>query len=116
MYNRRAEDFELNIHNDNTLRLRITVTRNDTAVSLTGATFKAIFRRWATDVEANALLVLTDQSYFIVETPSSGVAILVIPADEMVIFEDGTSMHLEVIMTESDGTVTSVADGTLTVW
>lgn len=116
MYNRRTEDFELNIHNDNTLRLRISITREDVAVSLTGASFKAIFRRWATDVEANALLVITDQSYFVVEIPSSGIAILVIPAEEMVIFEDGTSMHLEVIMTELDGTVTSVADGTLTVW
>lgn len=115
MPNIQTPDFELHIHNNNTIRLRIAVIREGAVVNLTGATFKAIFRRWATDSEANALLVITNQSYFTVETPSSGIAILTIPVEETTIFNDGDIVHLEVILTESNGVVTSVADGILVI-
>lgn len=116
MYNRRQPDFELDVHNNNTIRLRIPVLRDGDAVSLVGSSFKAIFRKWATDSEADALLVITDQSYFVVETPSSGVAIFILPADEATIFEDGTEVHLEIVLTEASGVVTSISDGILRIW
>ena len=101
--------FKLNEMRGDTIKLQITVTRGGEALNLTGATFKFTARKW----KSGSALIEKDNTAFAVASPASGVAILTIdPADTESITED-VKLYCDVEMTESDGVVTTVAEGTI---
>ena len=105
-------DFNLFVQEGDTNRIQATITRNGSAVNLTGATFKLVCKRWASDDEDDALFVVEDQQYFSVASPTSGVVVVTIPDGSL---EATMNLNTTLVMTEADSVVTTVARGVLVV-
>ena len=101
--------FKLTACRADDITLKVTVTRDGSAVNLTGASFILTARKWKNSA------VLIEVTTATITTPSTGIALITIPAEDTAGFTDDISLHTDVQMTEADGTITTVAYGILEV-
>jgi cyanophycinase-like exopeptidase len=85
-----------------TIPLSIAVTREGTAVDLTGAALRFVAKRRLKDADVDALITKTIGTGITVTDAAAGAAVIM-------------TLQCEVQMVESDGTITTVAQGTLEV-
>lgn len=91
-----------------TIKLLNTVKRNGSALNITGATFKFVAKRWLND---DTPLIDKDDAAFEILNASAGTVVLTIEPEDTSTFTDNITLHYNIEMTESDGTVTTIARG-----
>lgn len=109
-------DFALTAKRGDTIKVRVTVQRDGAPVNLTGALFWLTAKRWMHQSDADALIQKSSAGgAVVVAAPATGVAIITINPDDTAGFTDSLQLHCDVQMVEQNGTVSTVALGTLTV-
>lgn len=99
------------ISNDDIV-LRVTITRSGSVLDITGCTAKFVARRAS---GGPILITKTTGDGIVLTTPGSGIlTITILPSDTSSFTED-IILLAEVEITETDGRVTTVARGYLTV-
>jgi cyanophycinase-like exopeptidase len=98
-----------------TIPLSIAVTREGTAVDLTGAALRFVAKRRLKDADVDALITKTIGAGITVTDAAAGAAVIMIDPADTDGFLKGMTLQCEVQMVESDGTITTVAQGTLEV-
>lgn len=108
-----AEKFQLSeLYRGDTIKLLVTVTRDDVALNITGATFQFTARRWRG--YATATFVKENSSFEVIDAAAGQVVVTMDPADTASLDIDMV-LNCEIEMTEADGRVTTIAYGTISL-
>ena len=97
--------------------LPVVVTRpaGGAVVDLTGAALRFTAKRKRKALDVDAIIVKTLGDGIVVTDAANGEAVIVIEPEDTDDFTRQLTLQCDLQMVESDGTITTVADGTLTV-
>lgn len=104
-----------NIKRGDTIRLALVVTRSSGPVNLTGAALTFTAKRKINDADIDAIAQKTIGAGITVTDAVNGEAVITLPPADTDAFTRDTTLQCDVQMIELDGTITTIADGTIEV-
>lgn len=109
--------FSIEFPRGDTVRLPVVVTRpaGGAVVDLSGCSLRFTAKRKRKDADADALLVKTIGSGILISDAPAGLAVILIDPADTNAYTKQIALQCDLQLVEPDDTITTVADGTLTV-
>lgn len=109
--------FSIEFPRGDTVRLPVAVTRpaGGAVVDLSGCSLRFTVKRKRKDADADAIMVKTIGDGILISDAPAGLAVILIDPEDTDTFTKARTFQCDLQLVEPDDTITTVADGTLTV-
>lgn len=111
-----ARSFSFARKRGDTISIALTISRNGSAIDLTGATIWFTAKEAVEDADVDAVFQKTTADGITIDDAPNGRATVVIePADTAALGDDPVTLLCDVQVEEADGTTSTVAEGVLRI-